>query len=527
MNQYKRLEEWLKSGRITRREFVARVSAMGLTAAVAPSLLVKAVRADAPKKGGRFRLGVQGGNTADNGDPALITNTFMQVYNYTTRNNLVEVDHTMSPVPELAESWESTPDARKWVFKLRRGVEFHNGKTMDAEDVIWSIQRHRTEDSKSAAKALLTSIKEIKAEDKYTLSFELKSGSADFPFLMSDYHLTICPAGTTDFMPNIGTGAYQQVSFEPGVRSFAKKNPNYFKPDRGHFDEIEMIHLPDANTRTTALQTDQVDAINRCEKKTFHFIEKSPKLQAIITNGMKHYTFAMLCDREPFTDNNVRLAMKHAINREQIIKQVMRGYAVPGNDHPISPVNRYYNGDLPQRTYDPDKAKFYLKKAGLSQRRFDLSVSDEGFPGAVDAGMIYKENAKRAGIEINLIREAADGYWNDVWMKKPWCAVYWGGRPTEDWMFTTTYASGAPWNDTHWKNERFDELLVRARAELDSAKRREMYYEMQQIVRDDGGVIVLAFVQDLQAANKKIRYGKLAANWELDGWKCCERWWFA
>ena len=94
-------------------------------------------------------------------------------------------------------------------------------------------------------------------------------------------------------------------------------------------------------------------------------------------------------------------------------------------------------------------------------------------------------------------------------------------------MFTTTYASGAPWNDTHWKNDRFDELLVRARAELDSAKRREMYYEMQQLVRDDGGVIVLAFVQDLQAANKKIRYGKLAANWELDGWKCCERWWFA
>ncbi|MCG6912153.1 MAG: ABC transporter substrate-binding protein [Deltaproteobacteria bacterium] len=527
MSQLKRLENLLSNGKITRREFISRATALGLTAAVAPAFLGKRAQAATPKMGGRFRLGVQGGNTADNGDPATFTNTFMQVYNYATRNNLVEVDHTMSPVPELAESWESTPDAAKWVFKLRKGVEFHNGKTMDANDVLWSIQRHRTEDSKSAAKALLKSIDEIKAEDKYTVAFTLKSGSADFPFLMSDYHLTICPADTTDFMKNVGTGAYKQVSFEPGVRTFAKKNPNYFKTDRGHFDELEMIHLPDANTRTTALQTGQVDAINRCEKKTFQFIEKAPALQAIITNGMKHYTFAMLCDKAPFTDNNVRMAMKYAIDREEIIKQVMRGYAVPGNDHPISPVNRYYNKNLPQRTYDPDKAKFYLKKSGLSQRDFDLSVSDEGFPGAVDAGAVYKENAKKAGIDINLVREAADGYWNDVWMKKPWCAVYWGGRPTEDWMFTTTYASGAPWNDTHWKNGHFDELLVKARAELDSDKRRAMYYEMQQIVRDDGGVIVLAFVQDLQAATKKIRYGKLAANWELDGWKCCERWWFA
>ena len=112
-------------------------------------------------------------------------------------------------------------------------------------------------------------------------------------------------------------------------------------------------------------------------------------------------------------------------------------------------------------------------------------------------------------------------------MKKPFCAVYWGGRPTEDWMFTTSYAADAPWNDSHWKNKRFNELLVKARAELDDNKRREMYYEMQQIVRDDGGVIVLAFAQDLAAANDKIKFNKLGANWEMDGWKACERWWFA
>ena len=527
MAELKQLENLFAQGKITRRQFIRRVSALGLMAAVSPALLGTEATAAQPKKGGRFRVGVQGGNTGDNGDPALITNSYMQCYNYQTRNNLVEVDHDMKPVPELAESWESSPDAVKWTFKLRKGVESHNGKSFDAKDVIWSIERHRTKDSKSAAKALLKSIKEIKAEDKHTVSFTLESASADFPFLLNDYHLTICPADTTNFMDNIGTGPYMQKSFEPGVRSFAVKNPNYFKSDRGHFDEIETVHLPDVTSRTAALRTGQVDAINRCEKKTFALLKKAPGIQGIVVNGMKHYTFAMLCDKAPYTDNNVRLAMKYAVDRDQMIKQVLRGYGVAGNDHPISPVNRYHNKDLPQRKYDPDKAKFYLKKAGISSNKFALSVSDEGFPGAVDAGAIYKESAKKAGIEIDLVKEAADGYWNDVWMKKAFCAVYWGGRPTEDWMFTTTYAADAPWNDTHWKNKRFNELLIKARAELDDAKRRQMYYEMQKIVHEDGGVIVLAFAQDLMAATKKVKYGKLGANWEMDGWRATERWWFA
>ncbi len=526
----KNYEDYIRAfsdGRITRRQFMKGLSALGIAATASPLLMNRKAFAAVPKKGGRLRVGIQGGNISDNGDPSLITNTFMQVYNYQTRNNLVEVDHTMTPVPELAESWESAPDAAKWVFKLRKGVEFHNGKTMDADDVIWSIQRHRTEASKSAAKALLTSIEEIKKEDRYTVSFTLKSGSADFPFLMSDYHLTICPAETTNFMDNVGTGAYKQVTLEPGVRSFARKNPNYFKSDRGHFDEVEMLHIPDVNSRTTALKTGQVDVINRCEKKTFHLLKRTPGIQPIVTNGMKHYTFAMLCDHKPFDDVNVRLAMKYAFDRDLVIKQVLRGYAVAGNDHPISPVNRYHNKDLPKRKFDPDKARFYLKKAGLSGHTFKLSVADEGFPGSVDAGMLYKEQAAKAGIQIDLVREPGDGYWTDVWMKKSFCAVYWGGRPTEDWMFTTSYAADAPWNDSHWKNARFNELLIKARAELDTNKRREMYYEMQQIVRDDGGVIVIAFVQDLHAGTDKLRYGKLAANWEMDGWKACERWWFA
>lgn len=528
MSPLKKLEKSLARGEITRREFIRRASAFGLMAAVSPALLTETAKASQPKRGGLFKIALQGGATSDSADPAVITSTIPQILNFHSRNALVEVDHNMMPVPELAESWESSPDAKKWFFKLRQGVEFHNGKTMDARDVVFSVKRHLAEDSKSAVKALLSDLEEIKADGKYAVSFSLKSGSADFPFLMSDYHLTIVPEGTTDFNDWMGTGAYKMVQWEPGVRSLGKRHPNFFKSDRGHFDEVEIIHAPDVNTRTTALETGEVHAINRCEKKTFRLVKKMDGVQAIETQGMKHYTFAMLCDVPPFTDVKVRLALKYAIDREQILSQVLRGYGVVGNDHSVAPVNRYYYKDLPQRKYDPDKARFYMKKAGLSEDTvIKLHVSDEGFPGAIDASVLYQTHAKKAGITIQPVREPADGYWSNVWMKKPFCAVYWAGRPTEDWVFSTTYAENAPWNDTHWKNDRFNRLLREARSELDEDKRRQMYYEMQEILHNDGGTIVLAFVTDLAAARDNVRFGKLATNYEMDGFRCFERWWFA
>jgi len=180
---------------------------------------------------------------------------------------------------------------------------------------------------------------------------------------------------------------------------------------------------------------------------------------------------------------------------------------------------------LEQRTYDPDKARFYAKKAGGV--KVQLSAADAAFPGAVDAAVLYREHAAAAGIDIEVVREPSDGYWSNVWMKKPWGACYWGGRPTEDWMFSTAYQGGASWNDTFWKNDRFDKLLIEARAETKQNKRREMYYEMQQIVRDKGGVVVPMFANYVFGTTDKIAHGKMAGNWDLDGDKFHERWWYS
>jgi peptide/nickel transport system substrate-binding protein len=510
----KQLEHLFTQGKITRREFIARVAAFGLTAAVSPALLATPVKAATPQKGGRLKLGMAGGSTTDSLDPATMTDAMAYNINWQIRNCLVEVDDKGNPIPELAESWESSPDAVKWVFKLRQGVQFHNAKTMKAEDVIASINWHRGKESKSAAKGIVDPIADIKIDGDYTLVFTLKEGNADFPYILSDPHLTIVPAGTrgADWDKGLGTGGYTLIEWEPGFRALTKRNPNYWKEGRAHFDEIETLGIADVTARMTALNTGQIDAMNRFELKLIHLLKRVSGIQ--------------ITDREPFNNNDVRLAMKYAIDREQMLKLILRGFGSLGNDHPIAPNQKYYASELPQRTYDPDKARFHLKKAGMLDYTFKLHAADAAFGGAVDAAVLYKENAAKAGIKIEVVREPDDGYWSNVWMKKPWVMCYWSGRATADWMFSTAYAADANWNDTFWKHTRFNKLLKEARAELNEKRRHELYVECQKIVRDEGGVVIPMFANYIEAANNKIRFVQPAGNWEMDGHRAAERWWY-
>ena len=219
------------------------------------------------------------------------------------------------------------------------------------------------------------------------------------------------------------------------------------------------------------------------------------------------------------------MALKLAIDRKQIVDKILRGHGYPGNDHPIGKGQKYYAASLSQRKYDPEKALYHLKKAGLQDHTFKLHTSDGAFNGAVDTAVLYKEQAAKAGIKIKVVREPNDGYWSNVWLKKPFCTSFWSGRPTEDLMFTTAYAADSPWNDAHWKNKRFNTLLAKARTELDSDRRRAMYWEMQEIVRDDGGTIIPVYAQYVFASRSNVAHGPLAANRDVDGWKSMERWW--
>lgn len=500
--------------------------------ALALSLPRGAFAAEAqPKRGGRLRIGHSGGATSDSLDPATFAaGPVVTAMLGGVCNNLAEIDADGNAVPELAESIEPSADARTWVVKLRKGVRFGNGKALSAEDVIASYNHHRGEDSKSGAKGLLKQVVDIRADGPDTVIFELQSGNADFPFVTADYHLVIMPAdgaGGLDWRSGVGTGGYTLVAHEPGVRVQLERRDDYWKAGRAWFDEVELLTINDPTARQNALVTGEVDVINGVDTKTVHLLERRPGISLVEVTGTAHYTLPMFADVAPFSDVNVRLALKYAIDREEMVQKILRGRGRVGNDHPIAPSNRFFAEDLPQRAYDPDKAKFHLKQAGLDSLKVELSTSNAPFTGAVDAAVLFKETAAKAGIDITVKREPEDGYWSSVWLKKPFAMSYWNGRPTEDWMFSLVYARGAEWNESHWDNERFNKLLIEARSELDEARRREMYREMQQLTRDDGASIIPMFANYIDARNDQVAHGTVASNRFFDGWKIVERWWSA
>jgi len=516
-------------GRISRRDFVQLAIAGGTSAAAASGLYTRTAQAQ-PKSGGTAKFGLAHGSATDTLDPASWPDTFTQTAFWgAMSNSLTEVDAKGEVQPDLAESFEAADGAKRWIFKLRKGATFHDGKSVTPEDVIASIQHHRGADTKSAAKSLLEAIADIKADGPDTVAFILKEGNADFPYVVSDYHLPIMPAkdGKADWQSGVRTGAFVFDSFQPGVSAKLKRNPNYYKQGKPYLDAVEFLAITDVVARTNALMAGEVDYIGRADLKTLDMLKGNPDIDITEVAGYGHYTLPMNVTVAPFDNKDVRLALKWAINRKEIAEKIFLGHATVANDDPLAPSIKFAINPEPVFEFNPEKAKEHLKKAGLETLSVDLSVSDAAFAGAVDAASLIRESAAKCGITVNIIREPSDSYWDNVWLKKPWCASYWSGRATADWMFTTTYAAGADWNDTYWKNDRFNELLVQARGETDAAKRAAMYAEMQQINHDDNGNIVLVFNNYVSAASKRLAHGEVAPNWENDGLKIAERWWIA
>ncbi|MER8555593.1 ABC transporter substrate-binding protein [Mesorhizobium sp. M0977] len=515
--------------KISRRDFIHLGLAAGLTVTAADKLFVSSARAE-PLQGGFAKLGMAHGATTDSIDPAGYPDTFTQTaFSGSMSNSLTEVDAKGNVQPDLAESFEPSDGAKTWVFKLRKGATFHNGKNVTADDVVTSLRYHMGDETKSAAKPLLEPVASIKADGPETVVFTLKSGNADFPYIMSDYHLVIMPAkdGKADWGSGVRTGAFVLENFQPGVSAKLKRNPNYFKNGKPYLDEVEFIAITDLAARMAALSTGEVDYIGRADLKTLGMLKRNPKVEIVEVTGYGHYTLPMNVTVAPFDNPDVRMALKWAINRQEIVDKIFLGHATVANDNPIAPAIKFATNPQPQHSFDPEKAKHYLKKAGMEKLKVDLSVADAAFAGAVDAAALIRETAAQCGIDVNVVREAEDAYWDNVWLKKPWCASYWSGRATADWMFTQAFAADSSWNESFWKNPRFNELLVQARAETDEAKRAAMYAEMQQLTHDDGGSIVLVFNNFVSAKSNKLAHGEVAPNWENDGLKMAERWWIA
>ncbi len=503
-NELEYLSHRVAAGKLSRRDFLGRAAALGVGATVANSLLGSAAMAAGPVKGGLLKAGLQGGESTNSLDPA----TFLSQVPFSFGKCWGELLFELSPdggiENQIAESVGSSDDAKVWTMKIRKDIEFHNGKTLTPADVVATLERHSDPKSKSAALGILKGIDTIKADGNEVV-VSLKDANADFPYLMSDYHLIIQPNGGKD-KPDAGisAGPYKVATNDPGVRYGGEKFANYWQGDKlGHADHVEIVVINDATARTAALQSGQVNMINRVEPKIVSLVKRIAGVTIQNVSGRGFYPFNMFCDTAPFDNNDLRMALKLAMDRKQMLDKILRGYGSIGNDIPVNEAYPLFSDDIPQREFDPEKAASFYKKSGHSGSIL-LRTSDVAFPGAVDAAELYQQSCAKAGIKIDVKREPGDGYWSEVWNKKPFSLSYWGGRPTQDQMYSTAYLSTADWNDTRFKRDSFDKMIIAARGELDKDKRKKMYRDIDMVMRDQGGLIVPFFNQYIDASGKGV-----------------------
>ena len=479
----------LKMGR---REFIGRATALGLTTTLASGLYTTSARAAGPQTGGTIRVGIQGGASSDSLDPAVAANATATSVSRLWGEPLLELAPMGGLEMKVAESYESSPDAKVWMFKIRSGVTFSNGKTVTAEDVLATMERHSGEDTKSGALGIMRGIANMRTEGD-TFIVELEQPNADLPYLLTDYHLIIQPnGGKDDPTAAIGTGPYVLQEVDMGVRFVATKRDDYWG-DLGYADTIEYVVINDDTARMAALQSGQVDMVNRVPPRTAALVGRAPNIDVRTTSGPGHYVFIMHCNTSPFDNNDLRLALKYAIDRQEMVDKILRGYGSIGNDMPINASYPLFDETIPQREHSIEKAKEHYAKSGHDGSPIILRVADGAFPGAVDAAALFQQTAQAAGIPLEIKREPNDGYWSEVWNVQPFCASYWGGRPVQDQMYSTAYLSTADWNDTRWKRPEFDAMLNAAKAELDPVKRKEIYSQMGRMLRDEGGLILPMF----------------------------------
>lgn len=502
-NELEFLSRYVVAGKLNRRDFLGRAAALGVTATFANGLLAGAAKAAGPVKGGILKAGMQGGESTNSLDPASWASQVPYLFGRAWAEQLVEPLPDGTLEPKLAEEFDASDDAKVWTFKIRKGVTFHNGKELTPDDVVATLERHSDANSKSGALGLMGGIDRIKA-DGQNVVVTLKEPDADLPYLLADYHLMIQPnGGKDDPGAGIGTGPYKVAVNEPGVRHVGERYADYWNAgNRGFADQVEVIVINDATARMAALQSGQVDMINRVEPKVVGLIKNVPGVEIRNVAGKGHYVFIMHCNTAPFDNNDLRLALKYAMNREEMVQKILMGYGTIGNDSPINATYPLFS-EMEQRPYDPEKAAFHYKKSGHSGTVL-LRTSDVAFPGAVDAAQLYQQSCAKAGITIEVKREPGDGYWSEVWNRQPFSTSYWAGRPTQNQMYTTAYYSKADWNDTRFFREDFDKLLIQARSELNPDKRKELYKTMGEIVRDEGGVIVPMFNDFIDATGPRV-----------------------
>jgi peptide/nickel transport system substrate-binding protein len=465
----------------------------GLAAGLAVSSAGAVVKP--PRQGGRIRVASTTSSTADTLDPAKGGTATDYIRHHMLYSGLTQYDGKLRGQPGLADRMV-TQDNVVWNIRLRRGVHFHNGKALSVEDVIFSLMRHRDPAAASKVKAIADQFASAKRTGPFELQLRLTAPNPDLPAILAAPHFLIVENGRRDFSKANGTGPYICSEFAPGIRTIVRRNPNYWKPGRPYLDEIELIAIPDEISRVNALLSGDVQMVNAVGPGSVKRVRAS-STHAVMEIPSGLFTNLIMRRDNPVTGNpNFVLAMKYLQDRELIKRALFRGFATIANDHPISPVDPNFNPDIPQRPFDPDRAKFLLKRGGLLGVRVPVYAAPVA-NASIDMGSVLQEHAARIGLKLAINRVPSDGYWATHWMKHPMTFGNTNQRPTTDMMFSLFFQSKALMNESGWNNPRFDRLLLEARSTTDNALRKEIYGEMQWIVHEYGGLAIPAFISPI------------------------------
>jgi peptide/nickel transport system substrate-binding protein len=504
--------------RVTRRQVLRGAAGLGAGAALGSVLVAcgsssgggstassspSAAASGTPKKGGSLKVGIEGGSVKETVGPWSLLEGPQIALSFQIYNRLLEYSPDFKLEKVLADSVEASPDAKVWTVRLRSDVAYSDGKSVTADDVVFSYQSIIDPKNPQSGATSLSMLKPsgIKKIDDRTVRFTLDTPNAIFPELLAYRENSIV---RSDFDPKnpIGTGPFVLKSFTPGQQMEFVPNPNYFG-EGPYVDQLTLIEFADPVARVNALLGGTVDQVTNLAATQAQTVTASPGYAVWDTDTGGWQPFTMRIDQTPFSDVRVRQAFRLIVDRQQMIDQALAGRGGLGNDM-YAPYDPGYPKDLPQRVQDLEQAKSLLKQAGYDNNlNVELVTSTAVGGGAVEAAQVFAQQATGAGVTVKVNKTDPTVFYGDNYLKWTFADDFWG---TRNYLAQTTQGSlpSAPYNETHWKNAKWQALVEEAFRTPDDAKRNQLVGEAATIEYNEGGYIIWSFTTLLDAYSDKI-----------------------
>ncbi|GAB3947819.1 ABC transporter substrate-binding protein [Kribbella albertanoniae] len=487
------------SNALNRRGFLGLAGALGVAAL---SGCGGSPAGSQPKAGGRLRAVYAGGGAKEVLDPH-VQSLFVDIARHKAMyEKLVELGPDLKPVPRLAEKWEHDGKALTWRFSLRDAT-FHDGSKLTAEDVLYSLARiadPAVPDRVAQSSLATLDLRRSKAVDPRTVELVLSAPNAEFPALLAGIGTQIVRDGFKDPTKPVGTGAFKFVSFEAGRSMVASRYDGYWDGTA----KIEELHVlsADAEARANAVQGGQAEYANDMTATFARTAEAGKSVRIVAAKASTMQAFVMKVDQAPFDNPDVRLAFKLLADRQRLVDVVLAGRGTVGNDL-FGKGFQYYPEQLPQRERDLDEAKALLKKAGLVNKEIEIFTADAS-AGFVEAATLFAEQVAEAGVKLKVTTGSPQTYAKDLLTKGAIGNHRSGAMPIPQYV-TDRLLSKSPFNVTHWRKPAFDEAFAAAQVQTDETARATKYGELQQTLRDEGGILAWGLPDYLVAVSPKVQ----------------------